>query len=195
MAFFSRLLGRLASTSGGRMTTTARRPFVLESPVAGFLNLLGEQGAALADGDSRALSHFFNNCRSSVADVPQCAVLFVYCRLDPSGQVEGTRASLRELVKRAGARIAIVAAENEPSACIAAAKVRNDWPVNLVFVLNRKGPKFAEFFRRLFELMSAGTSMPLAWVKLAPQVPDHDDPNVPSAIFAAEAGHLTLGKR
>jgi hypothetical protein len=63
-----------------------------------------------------------------------------------------------------------------------------------VFVLNRKGPKFAEFFRGLFELMSEGTSMPLAWVKLAPQIPNHEDPNVPSAIFAAEAEHLTLGK-
>jgi hypothetical protein len=166
----------------------------LKSPVIGFLNLQGERGAALAQSDSGALSPLFADSRSSTNEVPRCAVLLVYCHVDPSGRVESVSQSLCELIKEAGAYIAILASENDAKACFIALKERNDWPANVVFVLNRKGPKFAEFFRRLFEMMSEGTSMPMAWVKLSPQIPNWDNPDAPEAIFAAEAGHLTFVK-
>jgi hypothetical protein len=197
MAFFSRLVNRVRGlgSASGRQPTTAARPFVLQNPVIGFLNLQGERGAALSDGDSRALSRFFADCRISTDEVPLCAVLFVYGHLDASGRVEGASRSLRGLIKEAGAYVAVLPSENEPQACITALKERSDWPSNVVFVLKRKGPKFAEFFGRLFELMTQGTSMPMAWVKLAPQIPNRDNPDAPDAIFAAEAGHLTFSKQ
>ena len=58
--------------------------------------------------------------------------------------------------------------------------------------IDRKGPKFAEFYARLFESMFKGRSMLLTWVQLAPQIPGRDHPDAPSAIMAAEAGHLTF---
>ena len=201
MQFLSRLLRRLmilragASGIGSRRTATAHHPYVLKNPVIGFLNLLGERGAALAESDSRALADLFVDCRSSASEVPRCAVLLIYCQVDASGRIEGVSESLRGLIKRAGAHVAILASENEPQACINALKARNDWTANVVFVLNRKGPIFAEFFRRLFEMMGQGTSMPSAWVKISPQIPHYDNPDAPEAIFAAEAGHLTFSKR
>jgi hypothetical protein len=43
-------------------------------------------------------------------------------------------------------------------------------PVNLVFVMQRKGVAFRRFFRCLFEDMFDGETMAMAWVKLAPWV-------------------------
>jgi hypothetical protein len=62
----------------------------------------------------------------------------------------------------------------------------------LVLTINRKGVAFATFFRRLFEDMSNGISMPDAWVKLAPQIPGHDSPDCPDSFFACEIGPVTL---
>ena len=42
--------------------------------------------------------------------------------------------------------------------------------------------------------MLAGTSMPLAWVKLAPQVPEQR-PDIPATICLMEAGHIAFGSR
>jgi hypothetical protein len=40
--------------------------------------------------------------------------------------------------------------------------------------------------------MQQGTSMPMAWVELAPQGPAQP-PDIPGAIFLAEVGHIAFG--
>lgn len=55
--------------------------------------------------------------------------------------------------------------------------------------LKRKGHIFPNFFKKLFEMMHHGVTMPMAWVKLAPQIPGVEHNNVPGTICAMEVTH------
>src|SRR5439155_26894517 len=103
--------------------------------------------------------------------------------------VIGSPFGIRQLIKNAGAYVAVVASENDPASYIQAMGSRNGWRANIVLVIDRKAEKFAIFFGRLFEAMFNGKSMLMAWVELAPQIPGQDHPDAPGTIMAAEAGH------
>lgn len=59
--------------------------------------------------------------------------------------------------------------------------------------LSRKGSAFPSFFVRLFTAMKSGISMPVAWLRLVPQGPVKEHDNLPSTIFACEAGRIVFG--
>ena len=189
-------MGFLSNIFGGGKTatqkTTADRPFRIPNPSIGFLNLQGEPGAALAAADERILSPLFKSSQSSTNVVPKCEVLFIYCRVDDQGKIVGRPESIRDLIKQAGAYVAVVASENNPNSYIKALGPRKDWSANIVLVIDRKADKLALFFRRLFEAMFSGRSMLMAWVELAPQIPGQDHPDTPASIMAAEAGHVVF---
>ncbi len=173
-------------------TTTADNPYCIENPVIGFLNLQGTLGASLLELDRQVLSPLFASAHVSSGVAPKCQVLFIYCTVDGSGRIEGSDSSIRTLIKDAGAYIAVVATENDPNGYMKAMSGSNDWSANIVLVMDRKGEKFAAFFRELFKAMFQAQSMPMAWVELAPQIPGRDHPDAPSTIMAVEAGHLTF---
>jgi hypothetical protein len=174
--------------------TTSDRPFVIQNPVAGFLNLQGDRGKALLESDIREFALFFSDCRTSASDVPRCQVLFVYCDIDPSGRIQGTPDPLRALAMWAGAYVTIVATANDMEAYKKTLEAKVDWTSNIVLVLDRKDSGFSNFFCRLFEMMNKGTSMLMAWVKLAPQGPGQGGTEGPASVLLAEAGHVTFGR-
>jgi hypothetical protein len=188
VGFLSRLLGSKRSTQ----TTTFKQPFRIASPRIGFLNLQGGSGESLAEADRAVLAPLFRESHFSTHDVPRCDVLFLYCNVDAGGSIVGAASTVRDLIKSAGAYVAVVASANEPDSYIKAIGPRGDWNANIVLVIERKGDKFALFFRHLFEAMFNGQSMLMAWVELAPQIPGHDHPDAPSTIMAAEAGHVAF---
>ena len=69
---------------------------------------------------------------------------------------------------------------------------RGDWSANIVITLNRNGDTFSPFFRSLFADMRLGTSMPMAWAKLAPQGPQARS-DIPGTLCLLEAGHIAFG--
>ena len=141
------------------------------------------------------LGPLFAQVRESTSVVPRCEVLFIYCTIQPDGTIVGCLEPIREVIKKAGAYIAILAAENPPEVYIKGLGPRKDWFANIAMTINRNGAKFAPFFARLFEAMFKGQSMLLSWVQLAPQIPGREHPDAPSTIMAAEAGHLTFERR
>jgi hypothetical protein len=58
-------------------------------------------------------------------------------------------------------------------------------PLNLVMTLDRRGRNFSEFLDKICDLLVTGSTLPIAWAKIAPQFagPSHD--NLPSCIFHA----------
>jgi hypothetical protein len=187
MSFLSKLL------SGNRtrtVRTTAERPYRISHPTIGFLNLQGASGMPLAHSDRSVLGPLFGHVLESTSEVPRCEVLFIYCTIHADGTVVGSQEPIREAIKKAGAYVTVLAAENPPEVYVKGIGPRNDWSANIVMTIDRKGAKFAEFYARLFELMFKGQSMLLTWVQLAPQIPGRDHPDAPSAIMAGEAGHL-----
>jgi len=164
----------------------------IQSPRLAFLNLKGAAAEQILADDKGALSSLFSGIQESSASPPACDVLFIYCDISGDGRISGTSAGLRDIIRDSGALVVVVASENPSQGYIAAAKKTGYGHANLVLTLERRGAVFSTFFSRLFAQMMRGTSMPIAWVKLAPQIPGHEHPGCPGAIFAAEAGQIAF---
>lgn len=165
----------------------------IESPKLGFLNLKGAADEQILAEDKRALASLFSACQESSTAAPACDVLFIYCDIGSDGRISGTTASLREIIRDCGARVVVVASENAGDSYIAAAAQQTgNGHANLVMTIDRRDAVFSTFFSRLFAEMMKGTSMPMAWAKLAPQIPGHDHADCPGAIFSAEAGQIAF---
>ena len=156
---------------------------VIKDPKLGFLNLLGEEGERLLAEDRPALAPLFSSSKERTdLPPPVCDVLVVYCDLARDGKIFATEIGLRQLLRRARARILIVASENKGENSITAAQVAGQSGANLVLTLARNGAEFPELFARLFADMKTGTPMPAAYNKLAPQ----------GKIFLVDAGELVF---
>jgi hypothetical protein len=156
---------------------------IIQNPKLGFLNLLGEEGEQLLAEDRPALAPLFSSSKErDDLPPPVCDVLVVYCDLARDGKIFATEIGLRQLLRRARARILIVASENKGENSITAAQVAGHSGANLVLTLARNGAEFPELFARLFADMKTGTPMPAAYNKLAPQ----------GKIFLVDAGDLVF---
>lgn len=197
MGLFSRLFGSRKPekpvTVCTTRTTTVQNPFRIDNPVIGFLNVRGRAGEEEMKADQKTLQPLFGEVQESRSEVLQCAVLFLYSDVDAAGKIVGRNDGIREIIKAAGAYIAVVASENPPEHYLKCLGPHNDWSANIVLTIDRKGDKLPRFFAELFRRMYAGKSMLMGWVELAPQIPGYDHADAPGTIMAAEAGHLVFG--
>ncbi len=171
-----------------------RRAAVIVAPRFGILNLKGAEGEALAQTDALALQPVLGVPEKSTSIPPNCDVLFLYGDLQADGRIASTKMWLGEVVRASGASILVVAMEN-PGAAYNASKGPGYGRVNLVMTLDRRGDLFARFFVGLFGDMMRGTPMPLAWVKLAPQLPGRAHNELPGTIFGCMAGPVAFRAR
>ena len=142
--------------------------------------------------DSAKLGSFFDSVSENKLNAPKCDVLLLYCYIEPDGTIRDSTKGLNEIIREAGASVAIVASDNDAKNYTAAAKGKNFGSVNLVLILDRRGEMFGEFFLKLFTAMKQGTSMPVAWNKLAPQIPRKDHPDCPASICVMGAGQVAF---
>ena len=175
--------------------TTVHDPSRIDNPVLGFLNVRGSVGAETMRVDRQLLASLFGEVRESQSEVPRRDVLFLYGDVGPTGKIAGRSDGLRDIIKAAGAYVAVVASDNPPDHYMKCLGPRDEWTANITLTIDRRGDKLPQFFAELFRRMYAGESMPVAWVELAPQIPGHGHPDAPETIMAAEAGHLVFGKR
>ena len=102
---------RMAQTA--RIPTSAANPYVIANPSPGFVNLSGSAANELVAGDRAALADVFqNNVQIADNKLPRCNVLFLYCTLEPSTRVAGYKFSFRDLIKGAGAHVAVLASDH-----------------------------------------------------------------------------------
>lgn len=159
----------------------------------GILDLSGGRDASLIAADRATLGPLFAEVKESTSRPPECTLLLIYCAFGPDGRIPGQALGLREITRDARAPIVIVASPNPGPHCVAAARSAPYGKANLVMLLDRKGDGFGRFFGALVRDMKRGTSMPAAWVKLAPQG-GAGNPNNPEAVFACEVGQLALSE-
>jgi hypothetical protein len=178
------------------MTSSLSRLFGtprIAAPTLGLLDLSRGESSELAAADARSLGSLFCGTTRSEREVPTCDVLFLYCTLEPLGTIAGYPHGVREVVRDSGARVVVMATPNLAASYLAATRNRRYGLANLVMTLDRKGELFGHFFLRLFGEMKQGTSMPVAWAKLAPQGPDATHADCPETVFACELGQLAFG--
>jgi hypothetical protein len=184
-----------AAAGGAALLMRSRRvsaATTITQPVLGILDLDRSRFGTLASQDRAALGPLFNSVMESESAPPKCDVLLVYCGIEAGGKIAGSPLSLRQIIRDAGARVVVFAAENDPERYMEAAQPAAYGAANLVMTLERKGDAFAAFFGKLFGLMFRGVSMPVAWVQLAPQIPGHPHADLPETIFACELGQLAF---
>ncbi len=169
-----------------------RRTPTIKSPTIGFYDLTGGGASVVVAADKAALDPIFSASAEGSGAPPICNVLFIYCDIEPSGSIRGSSRGLREIIRDSRAAVVVVASENTGDSYIAAAKRQGYGQANLVMAIDRRGDVFAKFFQRLFTEMKQGESMPVAWVKLAPQAPQADHADCPVTIFACEVGQLAF---
>jgi hypothetical protein len=179
-------------------TATMANPYVIANPALTFLNLAGDVGNALMARDYAALEFVFNgNIQIANRNLPRCNVLFLYGALDAAGRLAGNSFTFRDVIRGAGAHVAVLASELPPDVLSHSEFMKGlpgnggDWPANIVITLRRNGDHFGRFFHQLFTFMLAGTSMPMAWVQLAPQVREQRS-DIPATICLMEAGHIVF---
>ncbi|HEV2841027.1 MAG TPA: hypothetical protein VGW39_06875 [Chthoniobacterales bacterium] len=174
------------------MFSLFRRTPKISAPTIGFLDLTDGEASTELGADRAALNPLFSSSEDSSAEPPRCNVLFLYCRLQADGSIRGSSRSVREIIRDSGAAVVVVATENSAESYIAGANNQRYGHANLVMTLDRRGDLFPKFFQRLFTEMKNGVSMPVAWVKLAPQIPGADHADCPDTIFSCEAGQLAF---
>ena len=156
------------------------------------MNLMGPEAAPLIAEDLKTFTPLFGKAQESTKGPPKCDVLLIYARIEESGKVARSDRGLRELIRDSGATVVVVASENSGDAYIAAGAQKGYGRANLVMTMARKEKRFTAFFGRLFRMMFDGQTMPVAWVQLAPQIPNAEHSDTPETIFAAEAGQVTF---
>lgn len=192
MNWLKSLFGRKETTneSYGPRRVTHANPLTIQNPKIGFLNLIGTAGRPLINEDINVLKPLFSACLESDGDIPICDVLMVYAKIEGNGAIQNTSHTLREIIHKSHAPIVVVATENEGASYIAAGKRSEQSRANLVMTLKRNGQIFSSFLKELFAMMHRGITMPLAWVKLAPQGPGLKHEEVPETICAMEVTHI-----
>lgn len=165
-------------------------PLVIQAPKIGFLNLIGAPASPLVHEDMTALKPLFSGCLKGDGDVPICDVLMLYATVKADGAIHHTTHSLREIITKSRAPIVVVATENSAESYIAASKSTGLGKANLVMTMTRNGQIFPTFFKELFGMMHHGVTVPMAWVKLAPQIPGREQRNVPGTVCSMEVTHV-----
>ena len=125
-------------------------------------------------------------------------IVHLFCDVSPEGNIidsHGNRAAGAALIQRccdSDVKLLWLAGQNKPEGYIKGFNAVGK-PLNLVLTIDRRGPCFPSFLENLLRKMSAGETMPAAWVALAAQTssdPRHQD--LPACIFAAGRGGVKL---
>ena len=119
-------------------------------------------------------------------------VVHVLCDVSPEGAIAGVSGT--QLIKKcceSNVKLLWVASNNLPEAYTKGFNARGQ-KINLVMVIDRRGPFFSPFLTNLLAKVSSGEAMPVAWNQLCPQVPSSVHPDAPEAIFFAGRGRVRL---
>lgn len=125
-------------------------------------------------------------------------IVHLFCDVSPEGNIidgHGNRTAATMLIERccdSDAKLLWVASSNRPEGYIKGFKFAGK-RLNLVLTIDRRGPCSPSFLESLLRKMSAGETMPVAWVALAPQASsDPRNQDAPACIFAAGRGGVKL---
>ena len=121
-------------------------------------------------------------------------VVHLFCDTDQNGRISGTHLDGTALIRTccsSGVKLLWIASDNSASGYINGFSPKGQ-KINLVMTLQRRGTNFGTFLQSLLAKMSAGTSMPVAWAELCPQIPNLTHNDAPETIFSAGYGQLRL---
>ena len=142
--------------------------------------------------DSVVLHRFedFNALIQSFSD--KYDIVHVHVNIDSAGYLGGTEISGTELIESAARckiKLLWFGSSNDPQVYIKGFKANGN-KLNLVMTIDRGEHRFSNFLEKLLHEMKSGSSMPVAWNKIAPQIPGKLHPDTPETIFYSGLGQI-----
>lgn len=127
-------------------------------------------------------------------------VIHLFCELDEEGEVVGGKGArlnadtLFEACREADVKLLFIAGDNPRENCdvFVRRKRYTGVTLNIVVTISRLGDKFPLFLEGLLRGMSAGKTMPYAWVDVAPQGVLLRPKKGPAVYIAIERRDLVL---
>jgi hypothetical protein len=162
---------------------------------------LGPQFADWLKGDTQVYKRFYPATTSKTFSSMQALtaalaqkydVVHLLCDVSPEGAIAGVSGT--ELIKKcseANVKLLWIASNNPSDAYIKGFNARGQ-KINVVMIIDRRGPFFSAFLTNLLAKVSGGAAMPAAWNQLCPQVASSVHPDAPDAIFFAGRGGVRL---
>jgi hypothetical protein len=157
---------------------------------------LGEQDSPQLKGDAAVYDRYFRHVSASgfgsVAELLRGIdagydVVHLFGSLGPNGLIAADAALAgSDLISRCcerGVKLLWVARENSPEDYVAGLPAGGK-RVNLIMTI-RRNAGFEEFLSAILSRVSRGETLPHAWTKEAPQVPNGPHRDLPSCIFFA----------
>ena len=119
-------------------------------------------------------------------------IVHVLSVVSPSGYLGESEINGTELIEKAaswGSKLLWLANSNDPQGYIKGFKPNGN-KLNLVMTIDRGEFRFSNFLEKLFDEMQSGSSMPVAWNRIAPQIPGQPHPDAPETIFYSGLGQV-----
>jgi hypothetical protein len=165
---------------------------------------LGDKFQELMSTDARIYArHYASVSTAAYTTIPELEealgqrydVVHLFCDVPPSGTISAggstiTGTDLIAMCCDVGIRLLWIANDNPAEGYIKNFNARGK-RLNLMMTLSRKDDNFTDFLDGLLAHMSHGTTMPNAWVQLAPQNPKGHS-GTPECIFFAGRGAVIL---
>lgn len=181
--------------------------------VSGTKVLICSLGAGTAEGfevaDAKVYSTYYHHVDVAVGQGVEdflravgengYDVIHLFCELDEDGELirgQGARLGaddLFEVCRGADVKLLLIASDNPPENCnIFINRKSASVVLNIVATVSRLGDKFPLFLEGLLRGMSAGKTMPYAWVDVAPQGASLWPKKGPAVYTAIERRDLML---
>jgi hypothetical protein len=105
------------------------------------------------------------------------------------GKGEMTGTELIERATQSGTKLLWIGTGNDAEGYIKGFKPNGN-RLNLVMTIDRRENRHSDFIEKLFLEMQSGLSMPVAWNRIAPQIPGKQHPDAPYTIFYSGIGQI-----
>jgi hypothetical protein len=186
-----------------RWRNPGRQVNVIENPRVAVASLGEEPSRDIGETDARVYSAFFSNVEMAKLETTGALldligngrpdILHLYCAMSEDGGLTDGRGGtlpgggLLEACRRAGVKLLFFASDNPAENYGRAFKGHrrgSGGGVDVVWTIKRSGDRFPFFLGELLRRMSKGESMPMAWVRIAPQAEGEWMEKLPSTIYA-----------
>jgi hypothetical protein len=119
-------------------------------------------------------------------------IVHVLTSVTVDGRIGDSEIGGTELIQKAAldkTKLLWIASSNDPQGYIKGFKPDGN-KLNVVMTVDRRGDCLSNFIGKLLHEMRSGLSMPVAWNKIAPQVPGQEHPDAPATIFYSGLGQV-----
>jgi len=119
-------------------------------------------------------------------------IVHILAPVSSDGHIAGSQITGTELIEKSagwGTKLLWLASSNEPQGYIHGWKVKDN-KLNVVMTIDRGEHRLPNFLEKLLTQMHTGASMPVAWNRIAPQIPGKPHPDAPATIFYSGLGQV-----